>query len=63
MFGKILIGLTTLAVATVSYASFSGWGLEQPQREARSVRHGSRHVRRTPYYTHFGRTHGHYYGK
>jgi hypothetical protein len=63
MFGKILIALTGVAFVAVAWASFSGWGLTKPRKEARSVRHGSRHVRRTPYYHYYGRTHSHYGGK
>ena len=57
--GALLAGSTALA----GVASFNGWGLAAPRKNPLSVRHGSRHVKATPYYHHFGRRHGHYSGK
>ncbi len=63
MAAKIAIGAMTAMTGLAFWASYAGWGLAKPVKQTKSVRHGSRHVSRGPYYHHFGRTHGHYHGK
>jgi hypothetical protein len=59
----IIIGGTAVAGLLGTAASYSGWGLDQPQRIQRSVRHGSTHRRHRRGFFYVGRRHGHYGGK
>jgi hypothetical protein len=62
--GRIILIAAVLGTGVfATWASYSGWGIGKPAWERKSVRHGSRRVRRRPYYFFYGRTHSRYHGK